>query len=54
MDSITEQYVLAIKDENYQENFKKHEEVMAGVRDEDIDMEQIFKDAEAALEDEET
>ena len=54
LDSITEQYVLAIKDENYQENFKKHEEVMAGVRDEDIDMEQIFKDAEAALEDEET
>ena len=54
LDSITEQYVLAIKEENYQENFKKHEEVMAGVRDEDIDMEQIFKDAEAALEDEET
>ena len=54
LDSITEQYILAIKEENYQENFKKHEEVMAGVRDEDIDMEQIFKDAEAALEDEET
>ena len=35
-------------------NFKKHEDVIAGVEDEDLDMEQIFKDAEAALEDEET
>ena len=54
LDSIRDQYILAIKEENYKENFKKHEEVMAGVRDEDLDMEQIFKDAEAALEDEET
>ena len=28
--------------------------LIAGVEDEDLDMEQIFKDAEAALEDEET
>ena len=54
LESITEQYIQAIKEENYDENFKKHEEVMAGVEGEDIDMEQIFKDAEAILDDEET
>jgi len=54
LDSITDQYVQAIKEENYDENFKKHEDVMAGVEDSDIDMEQIFKDAEAVLEDEDT
>ena len=54
LDSIMQQYVQAIKEENYNENFKKHEDVIAGVEDEDLDMEQIFKDAEAALEDEET
>ena len=52
LDSITEQYVQAIKEENYEQNFKRHEEVMAGIRDEELDMEQIFKDAEKALEDE--
>ena len=50
LDSITEQYVLAIKEENYDENFKKHEDVIAGVQDDDLDMEQIFKDAEKVLE----
>ena len=45
LDSITAQYVQAIKEENYQENFKKHEDVIAGVTDDDLDMEQIFKDA---------
>ena len=54
LDSITEQYIQAIKEENYDENFKKHEDLIAGVEDEEIDMEQIFKDAEAVLEDEET
>ena len=54
LDSIRDQYLQAIKEDNYDENFKKHEAVMAGVRDEDLDMEQIFKDAEAALEDEDT
>ena len=54
LDSIMDQYIQAIKEENYDENFKKHEEVMAGVEGEDIDMEQIFKDAEAILDDEET
>ena len=53
LDSITEQYVLAIKEENYDENFKKHEDVIAGVQNDDLDMEQIFKDAEQLLEDEE-
>ena len=54
LDSIRDQYLQAIKEDNYDENFKKHEAVMAGVRDEEFDMEQIFKDAEAALEDEDT
>ena len=51
LDSIVNQYVQAIKEENYDENFKKHEDVIAGVEDEEIDMEQIFKDAEAVLDD---
>ena len=54
LDSITEQYVQAIKEEQYEKNFKAHEDVIAGVTDEDLDMEQIFKDAEAILDDEET
>ena len=53
LDSITDQYVQAIKEENYDENFKRHEDVIAGVEDDDLDMEQIFKDAEAALEEDE-
>jgi len=52
LDSIANQYVQAIKEENYEENFKRHEDVIAGVEDDDIDMEQIFKDAEKVLEDE--
>ena len=52
LDSITEQYVQAIKEETYDENFKKHEDVIAGVQDDDLDMEQIFKDAEQLLDDE--
>ena len=54
LDSIVNQYVQAIKEENYEENFKKHEDVIAGAEDEELDMEQIFKDAEAVLDDEET
>ena len=54
LDSITEQYLLAIKEENYEKNFKQHEDVIAGVTDDDLDMEQIFKDAEKILDDEET
>ena len=52
LDSITDQYVLAIKEDQYEKNFKAHEDVIAGVRDEDLDMEQIFKDAEAVLDEE--
>ena len=52
LDSITDQYVQAIKEENYDKNFKEHEDVIAGV-DSDLDMEQIFKDAEAVLEEDE-
>ena len=54
LDSIMDQYVQAIKEDTYDENFKKHEDVIAGVTDDDLDMEQIFKDAEAVLDDEET
>ena len=54
LDSIADQYIQAIKEENYEKNFKAHEDVIAGVTDEDLDMEQIFKDAEAVLEDEDS
>ena len=54
LDSIMDQYIQAIKEDQYEKNFKAHEDVIAGVTDEDLDMEQIFKDAEAVLEDEET
>ena len=54
LDSIADQYIQAIKEENYEKNFKEHEDVIAGVTDEDLDMEQIFKDAEAVLEDEDS
>ena len=54
LDSIMDQSVQAIKEDQYEKNFKAHEDVIAGVTDEDLDMEQIFKDAEAVLEDEET
>ena len=49
-----DQYIQAIKEDTYDENFKKHEDVIAGVQDDDLDMEQIFKDAEKILDDEET
>ena len=52
LDSITDQYVLAIKEDQYEKNFKAHEDVIAGVTDEDLDMGQIFKDAEAVLDEE--
>tara|TARA_B100001057_G_scaffold249852_1_gene250127 strand:- start:3195 stop:3617 length:423 start_codon:yes stop_codon:yes gene_type:complete len=54
LDSIAEQYVQAIKEENYEESFKRHEDMIAGVTDSDLDMEEVFKRAEEALEDEET
>ena len=54
LDSIMDQYVQAIKEDQYEKNFKAHEDVIAGVTDEDLDMEQIFKDAEKILDDEET
>ena len=52
LDSIMDQYVQAIKEDHYEENFKKHEDVIAGAEgEEELDMEQIFKDAEAVLDD---
>ena len=53
LDSISEQYIQAIREENYEENFKRHEDMIAGVTDSDLDMEEVFKQAEQALEDEE-
>ena len=50
LDTIAEQYVNAIKAENYEENFKRHESMIAGETGEDLVMEQIFKDAEKVLE----
>ena len=46
----SKKFLRLIKEENYEENFKRHEDVIAGVEDDDIDMEQIFKDAEKVLE----
>ena len=54
LDSIMDQYIQAIKEDQYEKNFKAHEDVIAGVTDDDLDMEQIFKDAEKILDDEET
>ena len=51
LDSIAEQYLLAIKEENYEENFKRHEDMVSGVDGDELDMEQLFADAEKLLED---
>ena len=50
LDSITEQYLLAIKEETYEENFRRHEGMVSGVDGEELDMEQLFADAEKLLE----
>ena len=52
LDTITEQYLMAIKEENYEENFKRHEDMISGASDDELDMEQLFADAEKLLEDE--
>mgnify|MGYP001307678392 FL=1 len=52
LDAITEQYLMAIKEENYEENFKRHEDMISGATDDELDMEQLFADAEKLLEDE--
>ena len=50
LDTITEQYLNAIKEENYEENFKRHEDMVSGVDGDELDMEQLFADAEKLLE----
>tara|TARA_B100001029_G_scaffold120731_1_gene100242 strand:- start:748 stop:1191 length:444 start_codon:yes stop_codon:yes gene_type:complete len=50
LDSITEQYLLAIKEENYEKNFKRHENMVSGGESDELDMEQLFADAEKLLE----
>ena len=52
LDTITEQYLNAIKEENYEENFKRHEDIVSGSSEDELDMEQLFADAEKLLEDE--
>ena len=51
LDTITEQYLNAIKEENYEKNFKRHEDVVAGKSEDELDMKQLFADAEKLLED---
>ena len=51
LDTIAEQYLTAIKEENYEENFKRHEDVISGGSEDELDMEQLFADAEKLLED---
>ena len=51
LDTITDQYLNAIKEENYEENFKKHEDIVSGKSEDELDMQQLFADAEKLLED---
>ena len=51
LDTITDQYLNAIKEENYEENFKKHEDIVSGKSEDELDMKQLFADAEKLLED---
>ena len=51
LDDIAEQYLTAIKEENYEENFKRHEDMLSGTSEDELYMEQLFADAEKLLED---
>ena len=51
LDDIAEQYLTAIKEENYEENFKRQEDMLSGTSEDELDMEQLFADAEKLLED---
>jgi hypothetical protein len=51
LDSIAEQYLSAIKEEFYEENFKRHEEMIAGACEEELDLDTLFAEAEKILED---
>ena len=51
LDTITDQYLNAIKEENYEENFKKHEDIVSGKSEDELDMKQLFADAEKLFED---
>ena len=52
LDSIRDQYISGIQHETYEENFKKHEDLITGACDDDMDLEKLFSEAEALLEDE--
>ena len=51
LDALMTQYISAIDEERYNENFKKHEDAFAGTFDDDLDMEDIFIEAVKLLED---
>ena len=51
LDTITDQYLIAIQEENYEENVKKHEDIVSGKSEDELDMKQLFADAEKLLED---
>ncbi len=54
LDALTTQYISAIDEERYNENFKKHEERF-NLSYEEQDLDQMFKEAEKIMnEDEET
>lgn len=51
LDSIANQYLSAISEQNYEKNFKEHENMIAGEVG-DLDMDKLFEEAEKILEDE--
>lgn len=51
LDSIRDQYISAVQNENYEKNFKRHEQMISGSCDDELDMETLFKEAEQLLED---
>lgn len=53
LDTIAEQYISAIKEDTYEENFKKHEAMLAGKGLDELDMESIFEEAEKILQEDE-
>jgi len=50
LDSVAQQYLSSVQEENYMKNFKEHEAMIAGEVG-DLDMEKMFEEAEKILED---
>jgi len=51
LDSIANQYLSAISEQNYEKNFKEHESMIAGEVG-DLDMDKLFEEAEKLMGDE--